>query len=211
MSIFSTFLDIFFSLLYNQFSRQYDWVAAFVSVGRWNHWVNAVIPDLGGSRILELGYGPGHLQLNLTRNGLNVIGIDVSPGMGRLAYHRIVESGFSPNLLRGLGQQLPFPSDTFDQVVSTFPSRYIFDTTTLSGIYRVLLPGGKLVVLPVAWIDRERVLDRLAAGIFNFTRQAPKWEATLADPFIAAGFQLKIDQRRLASSEVLIIIATKST
>jgi ubiquinone/menaquinone biosynthesis C-methylase UbiE len=129
--------------------------------------------------------------------------------MGWLAYRRIVKSGFTPKLVKGQGQKLPFPADTFDQVVSTFPSRYIFDVTTLTGIYRVLLPGGKLVVLPVAWIDRKRFFDRLAAGLFDFTRQAPKWEAALADPFIAAGFQLKIDHRRLASSEVLLIIATK--
>jgi len=209
LSILSTFLDIFFNLLYNQYARLYDWVAAIVSVGRWNRWVDAVIPDLDGPRILELGHGPGHLQLTLARSGYYIIGLDSSLQMGRLAYYRIAKSGFSPKLVRGISQQLPFPADKFDQVVSTFPSKYIFDATTLSGIYRVLLPGGKLVVLPVAWIDRERFFDRLAAWLFNFTRQAPKWKATLAEPFIAAGFQIKIDQRRLASSEVLIIIATK--
>jgi len=202
-------LELFFKLLYNQLAWIYDWVAAIVSVGRWNDWVSAVIPDLGGPRILELGHGPGHLQVSLARCKSLVYGIDTSQQMGRLAYHRLSKSGFSPNLVSGFGEDLPFAAGGFDQVVATFPSGYIFEETTLAGILRVLAPGGKLVILPLAWINPGGFLDRMAARLFRITGQSPEWNMNLAQVFLTAGFQIQIDRRHLASSDVLIIIATK--
>jgi ubiquinone/menaquinone biosynthesis C-methylase UbiE len=209
LNLLSAFLELFFTLLYNQLAWLYDWIAAIVSVGRWQNWVVAVIPYLDGPRVLELGFGPGHLQLNLSVKKYFICGIDASRKMGKLAHQRLHASGCTSNLVRGLGQNLPFAADSFNQIVSTFPSRYIFDEITLAGILRVLKPGGMLVVLPVAWIIPNNLLDRMAAKLFRFTGQATEWNTSLVDPFIVMGFQIKIDQRRLASSEVLIIIATK--
>ena len=114
-------------------------------------------------------------------------------------------------LINGLGQNLPFAAGVFDQVVTTFPSKYIFDVATLSGIIRVLAPGGKLVVLPVAWIGEASLLARLAAIVFRITGQAPERNTRVTEPFITAGFQVMLEYQKLASSEVLIIIATKSS
>ena len=209
MSLLAAPLELFFKLLYNQFAWCYDWVAAIVSIGRWNDWVSAVIPHLSGTRILELGHGPGHLQLRLANHNFRTYGIDASRQMGRLAYHRLRGSGFSPRLVNGLGQRLPFVDGVFDQVVATFPSGYIFEAVTLSGIFQVLVPGGTLVVLPYAWIGRNNILDRLAASVFRITGQAPDWNTRLAEPFIAAGFEIKLIDKHLASSEVMVIIASR--
>ena len=73
-------LRFFFKLLYHQFAFAYDFVAATVSVGRWQDWVSSILPFLAGTRILEIGFGPGHLQRHLLRRGLTVVGIDESWG-----------------------------------------------------------------------------------------------------------------------------------
>ncbi len=57
-----TLLRFFFRLLYHQFAFTYDLVAATVSLGRWKDWVLSVVPFIEGTRILEIGHGPGHLQ-----------------------------------------------------------------------------------------------------------------------------------------------------
>jgi len=209
LSLLTAPLELFFKLLYNQLALCYDWVAAIVSIGRWNDWVSTVIPYLAGPRILELGHGPGHLQLSLANHNYRAYGIDTSRQMGRLAYRRLSTSGFSPMLVNGLGQKLPFADGVFDQVVATFPSGYIFEATTLTGIFQVLTPGGTLVVLPFVWIGRDSLLDRLAASAFRITGQAPEWNTRLAEPFIAAGFEIKLIDERLASSEIMIIIASR--
>ena len=36
-----------------------------VSLGRWDDWIQTVIPYVRGLSILEIGHGPGHLQIKL--------------------------------------------------------------------------------------------------------------------------------------------------
>src|SRR5512136_2652338 len=82
------FFRLFFHLLYHQFSWLYDFVAWLVSVGNWNKWVTSVIPYLDGPKILEIGFGPGHLQLALQQNNAMVFGIDESAHMVNIARNR---------------------------------------------------------------------------------------------------------------------------
>ena len=147
---------IFFRLLYHQLSWSYDFIAALVSAGKWRQWVTSVSPLLQGPRILELGFGPGHLQVEITKAGYEGFGIDESKQMVRLASLRIAKVcptdakiGYAhyPVLSRAVAQHLPFQTNFFDTVVSTFPSPYIFDPASLSEIYRVLNKDGKLIVL----------------------------------------------------------------
>lgn len=212
--ILAAFLRLFFKLLYHQFSWTYDWVAASVSLGRWKDWVMAVPAYLEGPRVLEIGHGPGHLQVALHSKGIQTFGLDESAQMATQAYRRLKRSNFTPLLARGYAQSLPFPSETFQQVVATFPSEYIAHPLTISEIYRTLKPGGKLVLLPIAWITGQRRFDKLAAWLFRFTKQAPilrgrSAAAWLTQPLEQAGFELKVDQLHLAGSLLLLIQAVK--
>ena len=150
--LLASFLRTFFKLLYHQFAWTYDWVAAFVSLGKWETWILSALPYIQGPKVLEIGHGPGHLLLALTENGINAVGLDESIQMGRQAYHRLLQNGFSSLLINGMAQHLPFPDSNFHQVVATFPSEYIYYPQTLTEIHRVLTSGGELLALPVAWI-----------------------------------------------------------
>ncbi len=229
-----TLLRYFFRLLYHQFALTYDLVAATVSFNRWKDWVMSVIPFIEGNRILEIGHGPGHLQRVLLRRGLIAVGIDESRQMGRLAKHNLRRESFSQsqtilpepdvpvsqlaytqgNFTRGVAQQLPFPNGTFNTVVSTFPAEYIFDPKTLAEAQRVLVSGGKFVILPGAIITGRGVLDRLLAWIFRITGETPPNLSEIIherskEPLAKSGFQVETRELTVRSSLVFIVLATK--
>lgn len=198
-------LRLFFRLLYHEMAWTYDLVAALVSAGKWQDWVASVLPYLHGPQILELGHGPGHLQDALWERSCRPVGLDASTQMGRQAYRRLVRKHFSPRLVNGYAQEMPFASASFDQVVATFPTEYIVSSTALSEIRRVLKPEGELIVLPVAWVTGRGVWDRLAAGLFRITGQAPAWDERFTYPLREAGFAIQIEEIQLPASTLLIL------
>ncbi len=203
------FLRIFFHLLYHQFAWTYNWVAAGVSLGRWNEWVRSILPYMQEGRILELGYGPGHLQVELLKKGFSAFGLDASPQMSRQAMNRLQKMGFSSKLVRGFAQSLPFEEGTFQTVVATFPSEYIVDPRTLIEIERVLEPGGQVIILALAWITGEKWLERAAGGLFRITGQSPEWEDRFLEPVREAGFLAHVDWVDLETSRLAIIAGQK--
>jgi ubiquinone/menaquinone biosynthesis C-methylase UbiE len=201
-----TFLQLFFKLLYHQFAFTYDLVAATVSFNRWNDWVRKIIPFIKGTRILELGHGPGHLQRILRRDGWFAVGIDESAQMGRLAKRNTDRSA---HIARGVAQQLPFPEGCFDTIVSTFPTEYIIDPPALAEVRRCLRPGGRLTVLPVA-LPKSRFLEWL----YKVTGESPpesaeEFQVKAVKPFLDAGFETEVVWVESASSRLLILIAKK--
>ncbi len=209
------FLRFFFWHFYHGFAWTYDFVAAVVSLGRWNDWVRGALPYVRGTRVLEIGHGPGHLQVELRRTrSLTVFGLDESPQMARLARRRLLDAACAAlNLTRGIAQHLPFPSSAFDTVVSTFPAEYIFEEQTLSEIRRVLGEGGRFVLLPAAWIVGRKALDRLAAWLFRATDQAPRYPGEvfaerLRPQLEQAGFKLQFEIVDLRASQILIVVGT---
>lgn len=214
--IFARFMRVFFYLIYQPMAWSYDIVAALVSWGRWKDWVMTVLPYLKGPRVLELGHGPGHLQVALHRKGISAFGLDASRQMGQQAKRRIFRQDYGAYLSCGYAQNLPFPKSVFDQIVATFPTEYIYAAETLSEIHRVLKSGGTLVVLPAAWITGKGPLDRGAATLFRVTGQAPElafhpgWESAWLEPFNRAGFQTKVEMIHQKSWSLVIITARKT-
>ena len=227
-----TILRFFFRLLYHQFAFTYDLVAATVSFNRWKDWVMSVVPFIEGNRILEIGHGPGHLQrilLTLRRSSgqdqnLFTVGIDESAQMGRLAKRNLARY-FAPktnnnstnqhhaytqvNLTRGIAQQLPFPNESFDIIVATFPTEYITDPFTLAEVKRCLSSGGRLIVLPAA-LPKNPFLDWL----FKVTHQSPTEAVEVVItkfkvPFVDAGFKTEVKTLDLRSGTLLIVLANK--
>lgn len=197
-------MRFFYFLLYHPFAFTYDLVAWVVSFGKWNDWVLSIFPFIEGTRILELGHGPGHLQRFLLDRGLSPVALDESTQMGRLAKRRL---GGKHKLARGLAQSLPFPTDHFDTVVSTFPSEYIFEAETLAEIRRVLTPAGRLVILPVAFPS-----NRFLKWLYKVTGETPEeLDNALKDRvqrvFEKAGFQMEAQVKETRESRLVILLA----
>ena len=198
------FMRFFFQLLYHPFAFTYDLVAWVVSFGRWKDWVLGISPRLEGTRILELGHGPGHLQRFLRDRGLSPAAIDESTQMVRLARRRL---GAAHKLARGLAQHLPYASASFDTVVATFPSEYIFDARTLLEVRRVLSNSGRLIVLPAAFPS-----NGFLKWLYKVTGESPAhldevMKERMKRPFVLAGFAVEVEVVELKSSRLVILVA----
>jgi ubiquinone/menaquinone biosynthesis C-methylase UbiE len=197
-----------FRLLYNELAWTYDWVSWFVSMGQWRSWQRAALPYLYGRRILEVAHGTGDLLLDLTALGFEPIGLDVSEAMGRLARRKLLKHGLLPALARGRVQALPFASNSFPSLLSTFPSEFIVDPLTIAEFQRVLQPGGALVLAPSAQITGLGLADRWAEWLFRITGQsAHEWWAPVLARYTAAGFTARVEQVRLPRSVVTVVVA----
>ena len=206
-----TLLRFFFKLLYHQLAFAYDLVAATVSVGQWKNWVSSILPFIEGTRILEIGHGPGHLQRVLLSRGLAAVAIDESKPMGLLAKRNTAGKA---TLVRSLAQILPFADASFDTVIATFPAEYINAPQTLLEVKRCLSDGGRFIVLPVALQLGRKPLDKLMSLLFRITHQSPvdpleEVKDKLRTPFDEAGFEVEIKELQVKSSLLLVIIAIK--
>ncbi len=205
-----------FDLLYTRFAWAYDTVSRVVSFGRWQSWGKAALPYLAGTRVLELGHGPGHLLVTLESGGWVSTGIDPSPQMGRQARRRMLERGLSPRLARGRAPALPFASHSFDCVVATFPAPYIVEPETARAIHRVLRPGGRLIIVPEAELTGADPASHLLEWLFRITGQrSPSAQNRNAPPeiwekaFAPAGFAIEVHRVPQPGSIVIVVIADR--
>ncbi len=213
-----------FRLLYYELAWTYDLVSWVVSLGEWRRWQQAALPFVQGPVVLELGHGPGHLLAALQQAGFTVWGVDLSPFMGRRARRRLQKQGLSANLIQAQAQALPLPTAVCHTVLATFPTEYIVDPQTLAAVHRVLVGNGRLIVVPEGHLTGRSGLHRLIDWLFRITGQrdgafsvddAAHWpHPDLWEPFrqrfVAAGFQLRIEQITLPRSVATVFIAEKT-
>ncbi|HOC17646.1 MAG TPA: methyltransferase domain-containing protein [Vicinamibacterales bacterium] len=100
------------------------------------------------ARILDLGCGSGPVTAALRRAGRQVIALDYSLDMLRLAGERMEREGQrASSFLQGDSERLPFPSGTFDAVVCLGVISYVRDyRSVLREVRRILTPEGRLVL-----------------------------------------------------------------
>ena len=168
----------------------------------------ALAGDVAGRRILDAGCGSGPLLAALCDRGAIVTGIDKSAGMLELARRRL---GDDADLqVADLGSPLPFPDDTFDDVIASLVLHYLEDWgPALAELRRVLKPGGRLIVsvdhpFAINIMHREagRKTDYFAT--YNWTEEWTMgghsalmsfWHRPLhamTDAFTAAGFRIAV-------------------
>jgi len=165
------FVRLFFWLLYGPLAWAYDGVAWLVSMGQWNVWAATAMEALSGSTVLELGHGPGHLQVKMATRGWKVMGVDVSLQMGILARRRLQQAGLPLRLVRACAQALPFRDGAFQEAVATFPTEYILDRRTRDEAVRVLRPGGRIVIVAAARFTGKDPISRFLEWLYRITGQ----------------------------------------
>lgn len=132
--------------MFDGVARGYDRTNTLLSGGNDILWraalVRAVEPQ-PGERILDIAAGTGSSSAALARSGARVVAVDISPGMieeGRRRHKKI-------EFVEADALHLPFGDDEFDAVTISFGLRNIVDPkAALAEMYRVLKPGGRLVV-----------------------------------------------------------------
>ena len=94
-----------------------------------------------GERVLDLGCGTGHLTAEIAKSGAEVVGIDNSPDMVRIARENFPDLAF----LHADGRDFHF-SEGFDAVFSNAALHWIKEAEqVLDSISGCLKPGGRIV------------------------------------------------------------------
>jgi ubiquinone/menaquinone biosynthesis C-methylase UbiE len=131
---------------YRRYAPRYDQQVAYydrVLLGDGRTWACAQ----SRGAVLEVAIGTGR-NLPYYPPDRRLTGIDLTPAMLRLACDRARELGVAAALLVADAQALPFPAASFDSVVCTLGLNAIpDDRVAVAEMYRVLRPGGRLVLL----------------------------------------------------------------
>ena len=114
----------------------------------WDRILDLVLGVRDALDALDVGCGTGFLTFELSARGHRVTGVDFAPAMLAEAKRKAAERGVSVRLEEADAEQLPFPSGSFDLVIS----RHVLWTlphpeAAIDEWRRVLRPGGRLVIV----------------------------------------------------------------
>ncbi len=141
--------------MFNNISGTYDFLNHFLSMGVDLIWRKKAIGELRALKpqmMLDVATGTGDLAFEAIRilKPAKIIGVDISKGMLEVARQKIrnrkLDKIFEVRI--GDSERLLFDDNTFDAITVAFGVRNFENLDKgLSDMYRVLKPGGKLVVL----------------------------------------------------------------
>ena len=98
-------------------------------------------------RLLDLACGDGKHIPALRGQGWNVFGLEPSPAMVEKAKRTFAEAGTSTELLRAIGEVLPFQDEIFDRVLcESSLDHFANPAEGMREIARVLKPDGTAVI-----------------------------------------------------------------
>jgi demethylmenaquinone methyltransferase / 2-methoxy-6-polyprenyl-1,4-benzoquinol methylase len=142
--------------VFSSVAGQYDLMNDVMSLGIHRLWKRFAIEMSGvraGQQVLDIAGGTGDLALQfLKRVGTNghVWLADINADMLAVGRDRLINQGFVGNLsyIQANAEYLPFANNQFDCISIAFGLRNVTDKlTALRSMYRVLKPGGRLLVL----------------------------------------------------------------
>lgn len=146
---------------YQRISGLYDTMEVFAE-RRYSEWRSRLWSLVQGPKVLEVGVGTGKNMLYYP-DGVQITAVDLTPGMLEYAQKRAAELNIDVELRLGDVQNLDFPDDTFDDVVSTFVFCSVPDPTLgLKELLRVTKPNGRLLML-----EHVRARNKIAGMIMD--------------------------------------------
>jgi demethylmenaquinone methyltransferase/2-methoxy-6-polyprenyl-1,4-benzoquinol methylase len=152
--------------MFDDIAFRYDFLNHFLSAGidvKWRKKAIRMLADLHPKKMLDVATGTADMAI--MASGMlkpeTVVGIDISAGMLEIGQKKIQKLGLQQQikLLKGDSETINFDDNSFDAVTVAFGVRNFEKLEKgLMEIYRVLRPGGKLVVLefsqPKNWITK---------------------------------------------------------
>ena len=101
-----------------------------------------------GKKVLDVGCGNGYVLSKYADEGAEVSGVDITKTGIDLCKKRFEYLGLKGDFQVADAQNLPFENNTFDCICSMGVLHHVPDTKkAVSEIYRVLKPGGRLIVM----------------------------------------------------------------
>ena len=154
---------------FDRHARQWDDLArTLLPVPEYRQCLLEKVPEK--TTVLEIGIGTGGLLTELAARASTVIGVDHSPAMLDEARRRLSAADLDNTELR-LGEitHLPLPDNAVDCVVANMVLHHAADpVAVLREVWRVLKPGGKVVLADLARHEQEWVREQLADQWLGF-------------------------------------------
>ncbi|MFH1688413.1 MAG: bifunctional demethylmenaquinone methyltransferase/2-methoxy-6-polyprenyl-1,4-benzoquinol methylase UbiE [bacterium] len=140
--------------MFDRIAHRYDLLNRLLSFGRdqaWRRQLVGYVPNDRPLELLDLACGTADVMLTLLHHRPNIehaMGLDLSANMLKLAKHKTRAITPATGFVRGGADRMPFASASFDLVTVAFGVRnFKYLETSLREVYRVLKPGGRLLVL----------------------------------------------------------------
>jgi demethylmenaquinone methyltransferase/2-methoxy-6-polyprenyl-1,4-benzoquinol methylase len=194
--------------VFHSVAGNYDLMNDLMSGGVHRLWKRVTIEMSGvrpGHHVLDIAGGTGDLAAKFSKivgpEGTVVLA-DINDSMLKVGRDRLVDRGITDNVRfsQADAQYLPFPDNTFDVITIAFGLRNVTDKDmALRSMYRVLKPGGKLLVLEFSKPPNQ-LLSKIYDGYsFNILPKLGKLFANDADSYqyLAESIRMHPDQETL--------------
>ncbi|OAT26938.1 bifunctional demethylmenaquinone methyltransferase/2-methoxy-6-polyprenyl-1,4-benzoquinol methylase UbiE [Proteus myxofaciens] len=142
--------------VFHSVASKYDLMNDLMSFGVHRIWKRYTIEASGvrrNQRVLDLAGGTGDLTAKFSRlvgeNG-EVVLADINDSMLKMGREKLRDHGIvgNVNYVQANAEELPFPDNHFDCITISFGLRNVTDKAkALRSMFRVLKPGGRLLVL----------------------------------------------------------------
>lgn len=194
--------------VFHSVAQQYDVMNDLMSFGIHRLWKRFTIDASGvrpGNKVLDLAGGTGDLTAKFSqlvgRDG-KVILADINSSMLNVGRDKLRDRGLVQNIeyVQANAQYLPFEDNTFDVITIAFGLRNVTDKDmALRSMYRVLKPGGRLLVLEFSKPEHELVNKAYDFYSFNILPKMGELVAKDSDSYqyLAESIRMHPDQETL--------------
>lgn len=139
--------------MFSSIAKRYDLLNAVLSLGidkSWRQDATKAAFEKGAKKLLDVATGTADLALSLKkyRPEATVIGVDFAEPMLAIGREKALKKHLDIKLEQGDGLNLAYPDSSFDALTIAYGLRNFSDYQAgLKEFYRVLKPGGRLVIL----------------------------------------------------------------
>jgi demethylmenaquinone methyltransferase/2-methoxy-6-polyprenyl-1,4-benzoquinol methylase len=169
--------------MFSRIARRYDLTNTIISAGLDHYWRRCLARravSFPARCILDVACGTGGVMLQVARRcpaATRLIGVDFTEAMLRVGQGRLLRAGLSHRLCvcAADAQCLPYADNCCEVVTMMFGVRNFADPKGgLAECYRVLCPGGRLILVEFSW-PRHWLLGVLYAGYFRYMLPLIAW------------------------------------
>jgi demethylmenaquinone methyltransferase/2-methoxy-6-polyprenyl-1,4-benzoquinol methylase len=162
--------------MFDRIARRYDLLNRILSFGqdiRWRKKVADFLSTKDEQYILDLATGTGDQLLFLFKINNRIsraVGTDLAEKMLDKGRKKVNKQGLSNriSLEKGSAEDIRYPDNTFDAVTISFGIRNVVNVSqSLSEIYRVLKPSGKVLILEFS-IPQNRLMRKIYLFYFRY-------------------------------------------
>ena len=144
--------------MFDNIAPDYDKLNHILSLNIDKNWRKNAVRELADEarplNVLDVACGTGDFTIEIARKvpqGSTVVGVDISDGMIAVGLEKLAKLGIDAALEVADCEALPYEDNTFDRISVGFGVRNFEHLELgLSEMYRVLAPGGKLVILELS-------------------------------------------------------------